>query len=137
MKSELVPGYEFEFTLDNVLKDEYSKYFHANYSINSSYIRSHLEELLKLRNVLIPTIALTFAQKETRKRRHMDDLNVDGKLGLYQWYNLFSKLHRGQNYEDTKEDHCRMLLDLVKKYPEHSEIIQLKLGGEPYVDFSR
>ncbi|WP_048812326.1 hypothetical protein [Methanobrevibacter ruminantium] len=59
--------------------------------------------------------------------RYELDLNLsDGKLGLYQWCNLFGKIHRGQNYEDIKEDNCRMLLDLVRKYPEHSDIIYLK-----------
>lgn len=134
MNSELVPGYKFEYTLDNVLKSNYSRYFYESYSINTSYIRLHLEELLNLRDVLIPTVALTSVQKKMRKKRYESDLDVNGELGLYQWYNLFSKIHRGQDYEDTEEDYCRMLLDLVKKYPEHSQIIQLKLGGEPYIE---
>lgn len=135
MESELVPGYNFEYTYDNVLCCEYDRYYHDNYDINRGYLEDHIEELVKLPDVFVHLPGTVGKAKKFIIERYDSDLEgSDGKLGLYQWHNLFSKLHRGQNYEDTKEDYCRMLLDLVKKYPEHSDIIQLRLGGEPYVD---
>lgn len=135
MKSELVPGHDFEHTYDDVLMSEYDRYYYANYEIDRGYLEKHIEELIRLPDVFVHLPGTVGKAKKLISVRYNLDLDVgDGKLGLYQWHNLFSKLHRGQNYEDTKEDYCRMLLDLVKKYPEHSEIIQLKLGGEPYIE---
>ena len=131
MKSELVPGYDFEHTYDSVLLIEYDKYYHNNYEINRSYLENHIEELIKLPDVYVDLPGTVGNAKKFISERYNVDLNVsDGKLGLYQWCNLFGKIHRGQNYEDTEEDYCRILLDLIEKYPEHSDIITLKDGIE-------
>lgn len=127
MESELVPGYDFEHTYDGVLLIEYDKYYHKNYEINRGYLENHIEELIKLPDAYVHLPGTVGKAKKFISERYELDLDVaNGKLGLYQWYNLFGKFHRGQNYEDTKEDYCRMFLDLVDKYPEHSDIINLK-----------
>ena len=56
----------------------------------------------------------------------MRDLDVDGKgtLGLYQWVNLFGKMYE-YDIEDIYEDDVRMALDLIKKYPEHKDLVKL------------
>ena len=129
MKSELVPGWDFEYTLDGVLEYEYSNYSYENYVINRMYLENHIEELIKLPDVCIYLPATVGKAGKVLHERFNKDIDVgDGKLGLYQWYNLFSKF-RGGTYEDTKEDYCRMLLDLVEKYPEHSDIIIKKEDG--------
>ncbi|MDD5959648.1 MAG: hypothetical protein PUC09_03270 [Methanobrevibacter wolinii] len=57
----------------------------------------------------------------------MNDLDVDGKgtLGLYQWVNLFGKIYDSYDVEKIYEDDVRMALDLVKKYPEHKDLVEL------------
>lgn len=125
MKSELVPGYEFNHTFDGVIFNEYDEFLHKKYKVNRAYIHNHIEELIQLPDVYIAIPPTSVFHKEFIHKRFMDDLDVgDGKLGLYQWCNLFFKIHACP-WEYTKEHYCRMLLDLVKKYPEHSEIIQL------------
>lgn len=127
MKSKLVPGYDFNYTFDSVLQSEYENYFYKHYEINRIYIENHIEELIRLPDVFVHLPGTVGKAKKFISERYELDLDVsNGKLGLYQWFNLFGKLHRGQNYEDTKEDYCRIFLDLVKKYPEHSDIIQQK-----------
>ena len=63
------------------------------------------------------------------KERFNKDLDVDGKLGIYQWYNLFRKIYGVYDTKDYLEDDVRMALDLVKKYPEHKDLVKL-IDGE-------
>lgn len=123
MKSKLVSGWDFEYTLDDILQYEYSEYIYENYEINRGYLEEHMGELIKLRDVCVYLPATLSKSRGLLYERFDNDLDVgNGTLGLYQWFNIFSKI-RGGSYEDSKEDYCRMFLDLVEKYPEHSEII--------------
>lgn len=54
MKSNLIPGYEFEYTLDGVLASEYDEQLHKKYKINRPYILQHIEELVSLPDACIP-----------------------------------------------------------------------------------
>ncbi|ADC45907.1 hypothetical protein mru_0055 [Methanobrevibacter ruminantium M1] len=53
MKSELVPGYDFEYTYDGVLLIEYDTYHYKNYEINRVYLEDHIEKLIKLPDVYV------------------------------------------------------------------------------------
>lgn len=123
MKSNLIPGYEFEYTLDGVLASEYDEQLHKKYKINRPYILQHIEELVSLPDACIP---LLMTHHEKVHERFMRDLDVDGKgtLGLYQWVNLFGKMYE-YDIEDIYEDDVRMALDLIKKYPEHKDLVEL------------
>lgn len=124
MESELIPGYDFEYTLDGVLKPEYDEQLHKKYRVNGSYILNHENELLNLPDACIPLLGYN---RKKRDERFMRDLDVDGNgtLGLYQWVNLFGKMYE-YNIEDILEDDIRMALDLVKKYPEHKDLVKLR-----------
>lgn len=124
MKSKLIPGYEFEYTLDGVLAPEYDEQLHKKYYIDYAYLYHHEEELLNL-----PDACVAFVMFPSQKKgeRFMNDLDVDGKgtLGIYQWVNLFGKMYDDKDTEKFKEDNIRMALDLVKKYPEHKDLVEL------------
>ena len=54
MKSEMFTGIEFEYTLDGVLFEKYEKSLVGKYYVNLDYLMDHLEELIQLRDVVIP-----------------------------------------------------------------------------------
>lgn len=116
----------FEHTLEDVLSLEYDEYLQDKYKINRAYIHENIDQLIQLRDVLIPSMTTIGKPKRIIQKRFRNDLDIgEGKLGIYQWFNLFNKIHDWRDIKDMIEDETRMLLDLVKKYPEHSEIIQL------------
>lgn len=47
-------GIEFEYTLDGVLFEKYEKSLVGKYYVNLDYLMDHLEELIQLRDVVIP-----------------------------------------------------------------------------------
>lgn len=124
MESELIPGYDFEYTLDGVLAPEYDEQLHKKYKIDRGYLHKHEDELLNLGDVCI---AFTPVISKKIRGRFMRDLDVDGNgtLGLYQWVNLFGKMYDSYDIEKIYEDDVRMALDLVKKYPEHKDLVKL------------
>ena len=126
MKSKLIPGYDFEYTLDGVLAPEYDEYLHKKYTYDGLYKEKHIKELVSLRDVCVTTIMCPYDEV---KERFNKDLDVDGKLGIYQWYNLFRKIYVVYDTKDYLEDDVRMALDLVKKYPEHKDLVKL-IDGE-------
>lgn len=134
MESELIPGYDFEYTLDGVVFKRYDKFLKNKYEINYEYIENNVHELLELRDVVVPNFFLRGWDTENlfSKRYHEDVAVEGGQWGIYQWDNIFGHLY-DRNPDLNREDEIRMALDIAKKYPEHSDIVQLKeVQGDIY-----
>ena len=84
-----------------------------------------MEELVSLPDACIP---LLMARYDEVKERFSKDLGINGKLGLYQWVNLFGKMYE-YDIENIYGDDVPMALDFVKKYPEHKDLVKL-IDGE-------
>ena len=129
MESELYPGINFEHTLDGVLHIKYTQFLSNQYYVNIPYLLDNLDILIKLRDVVIPNNLIPLKEiREAVGERTAKDFNdkLDGfsKSGIYEWESRFSR-DFPRSIDEMREDDIRLALDLVKKYPEHSEIIQL------------
>lgn len=133
MESELIPGYDFEYTLDGIIFDSYDKFLKNKYEINQDYIRENIDDLIILRDVVVPNFFLRgWDSKNLFSKRYHEDIDVNGQLGIYQWHNLFGHFYE-RNNDLSREDDIRLALDIANKYPEHSEIICLKeIQGDIY-----
>lgn len=123
MKSKLIPGYEFEYTLDGVLAPEYDEQLHKKYYINYAYLYHHEEELLNLPDACVAFVM--FPSKKTWKIYEWFRCWWKRNIRLYQWVNLFGKIYDSYDVEKIYEDDVSMALDLVKKYPEHKDLVEL------------
>lgn len=134
MESEMIPGYDFEYTLDGVIFSRYDKFLKNKYEINYEYIENNVQELLELRDVVVPNFFLRGWDTENlfSKRYHEDVAVEGGQWGIYQWHNIFGHLYE-RNSDLEREDEIRLALDIAKKYPKHSDIVQLKeVQGDIY-----
>ena len=128
MKSELYPGINFEHTLDDVLFVEYDQFLSEYYYVNIPYLLENLDILITLRDVVIPNNFIPL--KEIRSavgKRAAEDFNakkfgIFPMSGIYEWEYRFSRdYHR--TIDDMIEDDIRLALDIVKKYPEHKDLV--------------
>jgi hypothetical protein len=95
---------------------------------------NHFEELLQLRDVVIPH--RLFCSPEIRKAvsdRIMEDWEgtPKGNLiehGIYMWMALFVR-GMPRTLDEKDEDDLRLALDIVKKYPEHKELVSTEKWG--------
>lgn len=129
MKSEMFTGIEFEYSLDRVLFEKYDSFLSEEYIINLDYLEDHFKELLQLRDVVIPN--RLFTPREIRKaiaNRTIDDWggnrkwNLRKEHGIYMWMELFSR-EVSRTIDEKGEDDLRLALDIVKKYPEHKDLV--------------
>ena len=128
MKSELYPGINFEHTLDDVLFVEYDQFLSEDYYVNIPYLLENLDILITLRDVVIPNNFIPL--KEIRSavgKRAAEDFNakkfgIFPMSGIYEWeYRRSRDYHR--TIDDMIEDDIRLALDIVKKYPEHKDLV--------------
>lgn len=128
MKSELYPGINFEHTLDDVLFVEYDQFLSEDYYVNIPYLLENLDILITLRDVVIHNNFIPL--KEIRSavgKRAAEDFNakkfgIFPMSGIYEWEYRFSRdYHR--TIDDMIEDDIRLALDIVKKYPEHKDLV--------------
>lgn len=122
-------GIDFEHTLDGVLFEKYDSFLSEVYIINLDYLEDHFKELLQLRDVVIPN--RLFTPREIRKaiaNRTIDDWegnrkwNLRKEHGIYMWMELFSR-EVSRTIDEKGEDDLRLALDIVKKYPEHKDLV--------------
>lgn len=134
MKSKLYPGINFEFTLDDVLFEEYDEYLYKKYCINIDYLVDHVAELSVLRDVVIPSnmIALSEVRDVVADRVAKDfnakKLGIFPKSGIYEWEYRFSR-DFPRDIDEMMEDDIRLALDIVKKYPEHKNLVIKREDG--------
>ena len=125
----MIAGIEFEYVLDGVLFDEYDEYLSEDYLINLDYLEDHFKELLQLRDVVIPNGVFTPREiREAVAHRTIEDWDgiQKGNLkehGIYMWMELWDRDSVDRSIDDRLEDDIRLALDIVKKYPEHKELI--------------
>lgn len=113
---------KYEYTLDDVLSEHYETHVEG-VSWSLVYVEDHIEELIKLPDVVVPGLWLPTLGKYFARRlsEEEDAADAGGKFGVYIWYYLFD--HQDRSLEDRKEDDVRLALYIAEKYPEHSEII--------------
>ena len=114
---------KYEYTLDDVLSEHYETDIEEGILVNMVYVRDHIEELIKLPDVVVPGLWLSTLRKYFARRlqEEEDAANAGGKFGVYIWYYLFD--HQDRSLEDVHEDDVRLGLYIAEKYPEHSGII--------------
>ena len=114
---------KYEYTLDDVLSEHYETDIEEGILVNMVYVRDHIEELIKLPDVVVPGLWLPTLRKYFARRlsEEEDAANAGGKFGVYIWYYLFD--HQDRSLEDRQEDDVRLALYIAEKYPEHSGII--------------
>ena len=114
---------KYEYTLDDVLSEHYETDIEEGILVNIVYVRDHIEELIKLPDVVVPGLWLPSLRKYFARRlsEEEDAANAGGKFGVYIWYYLFD--HQDRSLEDRQEDDVRLALYIAEKYPEHSGII--------------
>ncbi len=114
---------KYEYTLDDVLSEHYETDIEEGILVNMVYVRDHIEELIKLPDVVVPGLWLPSLRKYFARRlsEEEDAANAGGKFGVYIWYYLFD--HQDRSLEDRQEDDVRLALYIAEKYPEHSGII--------------
>lgn len=114
---------KYEYTLDDVLSEHYETHIEEGVLVNLDYVWDHIEELIKLPDVVVPGLWLPSLRKYFARRlsEEEDAANAGGKFGVYIWYYLFD--HQDRSLEDRQEDDVRLALYIAEKYPEHSGII--------------
>ena len=129
MKSEMFTGIEFEYTLDGVLFEKYEKSLVGKYYVNLDYLMDHLEELIQLRDVVIPHRMIPLSEiRAAMGERTVEDWEGKRKLkqkkehGIYMWMELFAR-DISRDIPGKQNDDIRLALDIVKKYPEHKDLI--------------
>ena len=135
MKSEMFTGIEFEYTLDGVLFEKYEKTLVDKYYVNLDYLMDHLEELIQLRDVVIPHQMIRLSEiNSAMSKRILEDwegkrkFNLKKEHGIYMWMELFDR-DVSRTISEMQEDDIRLALDIVKKYPEHKDLV-IKKGDE-------
>lgn len=128
MKSKLYPGINFEYTLDDVLSVEYDKFLSEEYYVNLPYLIDNLDILIKLRDVVIPNNLIPLKKiRSAVGKRTAEDFNakkfgIIPKSGIYEWEYRFSR-DFPRTIDEMCEDDIRLALDIVKKYPEHKDLV--------------
>lgn len=129
MKSEFFTGIEFEHTLDGVLFEKYDNSVLGKYLIDLDYLDDHLEELIQLRDVVIPhrmfpspEISSAVADRTIADWEGNQKSNLKKEHGIYMWMELFSR-DVSRTLDEKDEDDIRLALDIVKKYPEHKDLV--------------
>ena len=129
MQSDFFPGIEFEHTLDGILLKNYDEFLSEEYYVDSEYLIENIDSLIKLRDVVIPhnlvrgreiqdAVGDRTAEDYTGHRK----LNLKKVYGIYWWEDLFCKeVHR--SIDEMREDDSRLALNIVKKYPEHKNLL--------------
>ena len=114
---------KYEYTLDDVLSEHYETDIEEGVFVNMDYVWDHIEELIKLPDVVVPYLWFPSLRKYFARRLSEEEeaAKAGGKCGVYIWYSLFD--HQDRSFEDTKGDDVRLALYIAEKYPEHSEII--------------
>ena len=114
---------KYEYTLDDVLSEHYETVIVEGVFVNMDYVWDHIEELIKLPDVVVPYLWFPSLRKYFARRLSEEEeaAKAGGKFGVYIWYSLFD--HQDRSFEDTKGDDVRLALYIAEKYPEHSEII--------------
>ena len=114
---------KYEYTLDDILSEHYETHIEEGVLVNLDYVWDHIEELIKLPDVVVPGLWLSTLRKYFARRlqEEEDAANAGGKFGVYIWYYLFD--HQDRSLEDVHEDDVRLALYIAEKYPEHSGII--------------
>ena len=114
---------KYEYTLDDVLSEHYETDIEEGILVNMVYVRDHIEELIKLPDVVVPYLWFPSLRKYFARRLSEEEeaAKAGGKFGVYIWYSLFD--HQDRSFEDTKGDDVRLALYIAEKYPEHSGII--------------
>lgn len=123
---------KFKYTLEGWVLPKYDKFYSKEYKVNYLYIEDHLDELLKLSDVITPKLNLIGGYRQKWNKRHATDVGYDtptGEHGIYAWYMFFCRAY-SRSVEMAFEDDCRMALDIARKYPEHAAIIQKKTKGD-------
>ncbi len=122
-------GIEFEYTLDGVLFEKYEKSLVGKYFVNLDYLMDHLEELIQLRDVVIPHQMIRLSEiNAAMSKRIFEDwegkrkFNLKKEHGIYMWMELFDR-DVSRTISEMQEDDIRLALDIVKKYPEHKDLI--------------
>lgn len=129
MKSDFFPGIEFEHTLDGVLFENYDQFLSEKYYVDGDYLIENIDDLIKLRDVVIPHNLVRGSRiLEEVGNRTAEDFagqrkwNLKKVYGIYLWEDLFCKeVHR--TIDEMCEDDIRLALDIVKKYPEHKDLV--------------
>ena len=122
-------GIEFEHTLDGVLFEKYEQSLVGQYFVNLDYLVDHLNELIQLRDVVIPhqMIPLPEIRSSVEERTFEDwegkrKINLKKEHGIYMWMELFDR-DVSRDIRGRQEDDIRLALDIVKKYPEHKNLV--------------
>lgn len=125
----MFPGIEFEHTLDGVLLKSYDHFYSDEYYVDSDYLIENLNTLIKLRDVVIPhTVVRGPGILEAVGDRTVEDYtghrkwNLTKEYGIYYWEDLFCK-EIPRTIDEMIEDDIRLAFDIVKKYPEHKNLI--------------
>ena len=129
MKSEMFTGIEFEHTLDGVLFEKYEDSLVGQYFVDLDYLVDHLDELIQLRDVVIPHQMIPLPEvRAAMGERTVEDwegkrkLNLKKEHGIYIWMELFDR-EISRSIPEMQEDDIRLALDIAKKYPEHKDIV--------------
>ena len=132
MKSKMFTGIEFEHTLDGVLFEEYNPSLLGQYFVDVDYLVDHLEELIQLRDVVIPHHMIPLPEiRSAVADRTIEDWegnrkwNLKKEHGIYIWMELFSR-DVPRTIDERCEDDIRLALDIVKKYPEHKDLVSME-----------
>jgi|GEM_PF-5882385 len=129
MKSEMFTGIEFEHTLDGILFEKYEDSLVGQYFVNLDYLVDHLDELIQLRDVVIPHQMIPLPEvRAAMGERTVEDwegkrkFNLKKEHGIYMWMELFDR-DISRSIPEMQEDDIRLALDIVKKYPEHKDLV--------------
>lgn len=128
MKSKLYPGINFEHTLDGVLCEEYDQFLSDKYYVNIPYLIDNLDILIKLRDVVIPNNLIPLKKirsavgERTAEDYYAKKYGIIPKSGIYEWEYRFSRDFQ-RTIDEMREDDVRLALDIVKKYPEHKNLV--------------
>lgn len=122
----------FEYTLEDVLTRRYDTVYSNKYYVNYGYMVDHVEELILLKDVVIPcSIPPLPKVRELISKRMEEDWET---YGIYRWEEMYSK-EVPRSIDEMREDDVRLALDIAKKYPEYSDIICLRDVEENFTNF--
>ena len=101
----------------------------GQYFVDVDYLVDHLDELIQLRDVVIPHQLIPLPEvRAAMGERTVEDwegkrkLNLKKEHGIYMWMELFDR-EISRSIPEMQEDDIRLALDIAKKYPEHKDIV--------------
>ena len=122
----------FEYTLEDVLTRRYDILYSNNYYVNWDYITNNINELIILKDVVIPSFHITDAKlRKLIALRRAEDWET---YGVYRWEEMYSR-DLPRTIDEMREDDVRLALHIAKKYPEHSDIVCVREVEENFTDF--